>query len=123
MLNYINSFFIKKPNNRYPPKFCYIIGSFAYTAPLLRTPESDIDILCSRDMDEFEIRYYLEKKFPQLPRNIQLDIKHTEPNSGKIDYIICYWQQGKYIALVDNKEVTPIAYRKPKTLTCILRDP
>jgi len=121
-MEFILSLFKQNKSN----KFCYIIGSFAITAPILRTPNSDVDIVCSNDMDEFEVRYYLNKKYPNLASNIKLDIQYIKPVDGKIIFGICYWQKSinKYsIELIRNNNFKLCPYINEIDLATIVRHP
>lgn len=130
----IKSFFkkifdrLKSKSNR-PIRYCCIIGSFAQTAPNLRTPESDIDIICTADFDEFEIRCLLKKKFPNLPNDIPIDRHNLEFDrddnlwTGQVYHHICYWQEYHHIPLIDCPEVELIPYRTPKDIISVARDP
>ena len=124
MLGYIFSFLKKEKNeNSGSDKFCYIVGSFASTAPNLRTPISDIDIICSKHVDEFEIRYHLKKKFPNIPSDIPLDIKYLTPTNGVISYQICYWQEPKCIPIIDNSNIKPVGIHGEINLPALVRNP
>lgn len=119
MLEYLKSIL-------FPPKqekFCYIIGSFAVTAPILRTPESDIDIVCSENMDEFEIRYYLKKLYPSIDNKIKLDVHYVKPDRRIVKYDICYWQEPKSIPLINNKRIILEAIKDGKDMPSLIRDP
>lgn len=124
MFSYIFSFLSNERNdNNKPNKFCYIIGSFASTAPNLRTPKSDVDILCSTNIDEFQIRHYLKQKYPNLPANIPLDIKYVKAENGSADYPICYWQNPKYIPIIDNQNIKPRGVPGIIDLPSVARNP
>jgi len=122
MLTYFKSYFQKEENG--PKNFCYIVGSFASTAPKLRTPKSDIDVICSTDVDENEIRYHLKKRYPNIPPTIPIDIKYVTPTSENvINYQVCYWQDAKYLPLIENSNIRLNSVRKEKTLPCVVRNP
>jgi hypothetical protein len=74
-------------------------------------------------MDEFEIRHYLKKKYPDLPINISLDIHYSKPQNNIINYDICYWQENIYISLIENKKIIPIAFKSKPDLPSTTRDP
>jgi hypothetical protein len=79
-------------------KFSFIFGSFSQTAPNLRSPDSDIDII-SNNMDECEVRFLLRKKYPNLPKNIKVDIIPVDVKNNKIKHAQCYWQDYEPIEL------------------------
>jgi hypothetical protein len=83
------------------PRFCFIRGSFAETAPQLRRPDSDIDIICSENFTEQEIRLLLKQKYPDLPSDVKLDISHKTPKNGVINFKHSYWSPGPYIELTN----------------------
>ena len=105
-------------------RFCYIYGSFAQTAPYFRTTTSDIDVICSFDIDQYEVRAYLREKYPDIPANVVLDIKYQIPDSdGTVYYPINYWQQEKYISLVDNRNIKFLAERHGINISSVVRNP
>lgn len=116
-MTYFNTFFDKK--------FCFIRGSFAETAPLLRLPDSDIDIVCSENFSEEEIKRLLKQKYPQLPVNVKLDIKRRTPKNNTIYFKHSYWSTGPYIELSNSRlwgvNVKNIAL--PMDFLNCLRDP
>lgn len=119
MIEYIKSFFL--PNDY---KFCYIVGSFAKTAPNFRTPDSDIDIVCSNGFDEFEIRYFIKQRFPYVPSDIHIDISKKCPDNGIVTHTICYWQnENEYIMLRGNRNIRFVSVRNTIDLPSVVRDP
>ena len=105
-------------------EFCYIVGSFAITAPNLRTPNSDIDVICSMEMNETEIRYLIKQKFPNLPHDIPIDIAYKQPENGIIERKICYWQnKNDYITLKYNKHIHLKMIHHPINLPSVCRNP
>jgi len=77
--------------------FCFIVGSFAYTAPNLRNASSDIDILSSENFSEEDIRRILLDKYPNLSKDVPLDISYRAP--ANLSFKIAYWQEEKCISL------------------------
>jgi len=119
-MEYVLSFFKRKRSTN--NKFCYIIGSFANTAPNLRTPQSDIDIICSTNIDEFEIRYFLKKEYPNIPPDIKLDIHYSTPVNNTVEYNICYWQNSAYLPLISNNSIHMVPVRGNIDLPSVLRN-
>lgn len=119
MFSYIRSFFLPNDN-----KFCYVVGSFAVTAPNLRTSESDIDIVCSEKMSQCEIRHYLHNKYPHLPNDIPIDVHFGIPENGVVKYKICYWQHSNdHIMLRGCRGVRLLGVRDLPDLPSVVRDP
>lgn len=106
-----------------PEKFCYIVGSFATTAPVRRTANSNIDIICSENVDESNIRHHLKIKYPNLPNDVPLTIHRKKSVDGIVQYGICYWQKGMRIKLFSNQQIILLATHDPIDLPSVIRDP
>ena len=106
-------------------KFCYVVGSFAHTAPNFRTPKSDIDVLSSVDFDNYEIEYLIKQKYPDIPSNTKIDIHYAkpDPSNKKVTHRICYWQEKKYISLINNPSITLHIILDDKDLPSVIRNP
>jgi hypothetical protein len=105
-------------------KFCYIFGSFAELGCKLRTPESDIDILCDPNLDMCEARQLLFKRFPHLDRGIPIQLIYAKVDSNTITRDICYWQEGKFIELYNRHNIQyNINLQKKYDIGSYLRDP
>lgn len=102
--------------------YCFIVGSFAYTAPDLRDPKSDVDILASSDLSDDSIRKALFESFPNLPSTTHLDITRRGLVDGRVPFKIAYWQEDKYISLIDSP-VTIAFTKTPPNIPNCLRDP
>ena len=70
-------------------KFCFIFGSFLETMPNIRQ-DSDIDILC-QNIDPYEARKLILSKYPNLPKNVKIDLNHAILQNGEIHIKTCYW--------------------------------
>jgi hypothetical protein len=104
-------------------KFCFIYGSFLQTMPYLRRPDSDIDVMCN-EMDEWEAKRALEKKFGKIPRNVQIGVRNVWPNNGVIKFDSCYWQNKKPFEVYNQYGVKYNFMPKcARDIACFLRDP
>ncbi len=101
----------------------FIVGLFAETAPNLRTPNSDIDVICSDNLNEKQIRNLIQAKFPNIPTDIKLDLIQSKPINGIIYFPYCYWQNDSYLTLLNNCDIQISSKIYGKTLTCMIRNP
>jgi hypothetical protein len=107
-------------------KFAFIHGSFSFTAPYLRTVDSDIDVF-SQNMDTCEIRSLLQKKYPLLQKNIKIDnirVKSNENND--IEFNSCYWQNIIPVELFNKQKINYNLVRSDlfsNSFSCYLRNP
>lgn len=103
-------------------KFCFIFGSFATTAPNLRSPESDIDVV-SKNMDECEVRSLLQKKYPILSPKTKIDMISATLKQNEIQHVQCYWQNIKPIKLYSHGNTEYTFEEGERNFVCCARDP
>jgi hypothetical protein len=103
-------------------KFCYIFGSFAQTAPKLRSPDSDIYVVC-KNMDICEVRGLVRRKYPDLGTNIKISMTPAQVQDNKIQTIQCYWQNIKPLKLYDIGNTEYTFETGEKNFACCVRDP
>jgi hypothetical protein len=104
--------------------FCFIVGSFARTAPHLRDASSDVDIIANNVMSEDEIKILLFSKYPHLGKlQVPLDISFRHPVNNSITYRIAYWQKPDFISLIPETKVTLDFVITERNVPNCLRDP
>jgi hypothetical protein len=117
-----NSF--QPPSKRNENSYCFISGSFAHSAPSLERPTSDIDVQCSEDFSEEEVRLLVQSRFPGIKSDVTFDIIRqplsvTKPIIYGVHY---YFKDFKTIELYPHPklEVRSVA---DKSFSSTLRDP
>ncbi len=83
-------------------KFCYIYGSFVRTMPVLRTPQSDIDMKC-KGVSQTEAEKMFFHKYPHLKeQNPPINISPISYVGNNIKMHISYFQPCNFIELYNN---------------------
>lgn len=115
----------KPPSKRNENSYCFISGSFAHSAPSLERSTSDIDIHCSEDFSEEEVRSLVRNRFPGIGSDVSLDIIRQQPLSVTKPIIYClhyYFKDFKTIDLYSNPNLG-VRSVPDKSFSSTLRDP